>query len=141
MADFTWLLSKSQNKKSVGWNGLMEKFYIHSIFTVSRIIPLPFINNPLSQYETIFTGLTEAARYCKDHGQQIGFTTFDLPLLLIKLRLGGFHKLIFFLGGIGFIMDGSDLKEALNEIYAEKSAEKLLTGHAHSRATVWYNLL
>lgn len=49
------------------------------------------------------------------------------------LLIGGFHKLMSFLGGIEFIMDGSGLKEALNEIYAERSTEKLLTGRIYSR--------
>ncbi|CAH0552820.1 unnamed protein product [Brassicogethes aeneus] len=39
-----------------------------------------------------------------------------------------------FLGAIGFIMDGSGLKEAFCEIYAENSSDKALTGHAYARA-------
>lgn len=40
--------------------------------------------------------------------------------------------LMSFLGAVGFIMDGSGLKELFSLIYAETSAEKALTGHAFS---------
>lgn len=39
-----------------------------------------------------------------------------------------------FLGAIGFIMDGSEPKEAFCEIYAENSSDKALSGHAYARA-------
>jgi len=49
--DFTWFYSKLSNKKSSGWNGFMEKFYSDSIYHASKIIPLPFIKNPPSDYQ------------------------------------------------------------------------------------------
>lgn len=39
-----------------------------------------------------------------------------------------------FLGSIGYIMSGSGLKELLSTIYAPLSVEKMMTGHAYSRA-------
>lgn len=39
-----------------------------------------------------------------------------------------------FLGCIGYIMAGSGLKEVLSLIYAPVSVEKMLSGHAYSRA-------
>lgn len=43
--------------------------------------------------------------------------------------------LMSFLGSIGYIMDGSGLKEALgNKIYAPNSVDKMLSGHAYSRS-------
>ena len=38
--------------------------------------------------------------------------------------------LLSFMGSIGYIMSGSELKGALCEIYAEKSTDKILDGHA-----------
>ena len=35
---------------------------------------------------------------------------------------------------IGYLMNGSELKELLSEIYASESVNHILTGHAYSRA-------
>lgn len=48
--------------------------------------------------------------------------------------LGGFHLLMSFMGAIGYIMAGSGLKELWSTIYATNSIEKMMTGHAYSRA-------
>lgn len=50
------------------------------------------------------------------------------------VRLGGFHLLMSFLGCIGYLMDGSGLKELMSTVYAVVSVEKMLQGHAFSRA-------
>lgn len=39
-----------------------------------------------------------------------------------------------FFRAIGYIMQGSGLKEVLSDIYAPKSLEKMLNGHAYARA-------
>ncbi|GBM20542.1 hypothetical protein AVEN_261673-1 [Araneus ventricosus] len=52
----------------------------------------------------------------------------------IVIRLGGFHSLSSFFGAIGYIMQGSDIKEVLSLIYAPNSLDKMLTGHACARA-------
>ena len=57
------------------------------------------------------------------------------------MRLGGFHTLMSFLGSIGFVMEGSGLKEAFNQIFAENSAEKALIGHVFSRAVRGHSLI
>lgn len=153
-ADFTWTYSKFANNKSDGWNGFMEKIHTNLAYHVSKIIPVPFIKNPPSDYNTIFTSLVEAAEQCQKQEQKIVFVTFDQPLYYkareilanidlnndpynlssIQVRLGGFHLMMSFLGAIGFIMDGSGLKEAFCEIYAENSSDKALSGHAYARA-------
>ncbi|KYM99414.1 hypothetical protein ALC62_09846 [Cyphomyrmex costatus] len=152
--DFTWSYSKFVNKKSDGWNGFMEKSHCTWPYSTLKIIPLPFINNPPTDFDTIFTSLVEAANKCQNQEQKFVFVTFDQPLYYkaceilasvnpendpynlssVIARLGGFHLLMSFLGSIGFIMDGSGLKEAFCEIYAENSADKALSGHAYSRA-------
>ncbi|KYN02063.1 hypothetical protein ALC62_07132 [Cyphomyrmex costatus] len=153
--DFTWLYSKYSNKKSNGYSGFMEEFHSNCDYKMSKIIPLPFVNNPPSDWNTIFTVLVKASVETRDkHEQTICFVTFDQPLyqkaryilscvdptndeyglMNVRVRLGGFHTLMSFLGSIGFIMDGSGLKEAFACIYADNSAEKAFTGHAYSRS-------
>lgn len=57
------------------------------------------------------------------------------PLLSsVVVRLGGFHLLMSFMGAIGAIMACSGLKELLTTIYAANSVDKILSGHAYSRA-------
>ncbi|KYN03290.1 hypothetical protein ALC62_05871 [Cyphomyrmex costatus] len=154
-ADFVWLYKKNVHPlETEGWSGFQEEYHRSSDYDTSRIIPLPFVNNPPSDYNTIFTVLIEAAQKCKARGQERCFITFDQPLYLkareiiscvntandphnllsITVRLGGFHMLMSFLGSVGFIMKGSGLKEVFSVLYAEKSAEKALEGHAYSRA-------
>lgn len=153
--DLLWFYGKSTNPhNTVGWNGFMEMYYKSDEFSKSRVIPLPFVNAPPSDYDTIFTVLIEAAEKCKFYKQKTCFVTFDQPLYYksreilasvnvdndpynlssVIVRLGGFHTLMSFLGSIGYIMDGSGLREAFYCIYAQASVEKVLTGHAFSRA-------
>lgn len=89
--------------------------------------------------------LKNASRYNKTT------VTFDQPLYIkacdiisscpensdlstIIVRLGGFHLLMSFMGCIGYIMDGSGLKELFSVVYAAASVDKMLTGHAYARA-------
>lgn len=131
----------------------MEKLYTNLPYHTSKIIPVPFIKNPPSDY-TIFTSLVTAAKQCQKQEQKIFFETFDQPLYhkvreilacidldndpynltSIQVRLGGFYLLMSFLGAIGFIMDGSGLKEAFCKIYAENSSDKAISRHAYARA-------
>jgi len=56
----------------------------------------------------------------------------------IVVRLGGVHLLMSFMGAIGYIMAGSGLKELWSTIYAANLIEKMMTGHAYSRAVRAY---
>lgn len=58
----------------------------------------------------------------------------DSILTHCVIRLGGFHLLMSFLGCIGYIMNGSGLKELLSTVYAPLSVDKMLQGHAFARA-------
>lgn len=46
-----------------------------------------------------------------------------------------------FLGTVGFIMDGSGLKETFSEICAKYLAAKALSGQTYSRATTGHFLV
>lgn len=52
----------------------------------------------------------------------------------VKIRLGGFHLLMSYLGSVGYIMNGSGLEDLWATIYASDSVKKMITGHAYARA-------
>ena len=58
----------------------------------------------------------------------------DSPVKACVLRLGDFHQLMSFLGGIGFIMQGSGLEAIFELIYAENSVNAMIDGKQISRA-------
>lgn len=150
-SDFTWIFGKWKGAIIPGWNGFMEEKTASRPFSKSQTLYLPFINAPASSYSTIYTALLTAARKCKSMKQDICCVTFDQPLYFkareiissspadhelstVVVRLGGFHLLMSFLGAIGYIMDGSGLQDAFSIVYAQASTEKMLAGHAYSRA-------
>ena len=140
---------------TMNWKGFMSKYHASNTdFSISKIIPLPFVYAPPSDYLTILTVLVEARKKTDVNGQKHCFVTFDLPLFQkaceilnsitcnndplnlksVIARLGGFHLLMSFLGAVGMIMKCSGLHEAFCLLFAALSAEKALTGHAFSRA-------
>ena len=72
--------------------------------------------------------------------------TFDQPLFIkafeiskakdmnIIVRLGGFHLLLLFFGGIRIIMECCGLAETMETIYALNSVVHMLEGKAYARA-------
>lgn len=111
--DLIWLYGKSLNKQSMpGWNGFMEQATDGLQFSRSKILFLPFIRAPPTDYNTVFTSLMEASNRSKAHGQKITFVTFDQPLFIkardivesgfnpelnsVVVRLGVFHLLLSF---------------------------------------------
>lgn len=150
--DVIWLYGKWTQDPSVpGWNGFMEKVTAHQEY-----LRLPFINNPSSSKDTIFTSLLMAVDKCKLLGQNRCIVTFAQPLYwkareivalelpelsTVTVRLGGFHLAMSFMGVIGMIMAGSGLYQLLTTIYAEISIRKIMTGHAYSRAVQGHFLI
>jgi len=150
-ADVLWLFSKYRDLcLAPGWNVFMEQLTADYTFDTTFTACLPFINAPPSDYDTIYTALVGAAEKSAAAGQQVCLVTFDQPLYMkaryiianttddrlknVIPRLGGFHLLMSFLGAIGFIMDGSGLKELFNVIFAMNSIDKIMGGHAYYRA-------
>ena len=60
--------------------------------------------------------------------------TLERALRQLVLILGGFHTEMSFLSSIGSLMAGSELQEAISQVYAEGSVEQKLSGKAVSRA-------
>lgn len=149
--DILWLYGKWSNTPDVpGWNGFMEQQTSEKDFQTTKVMYLPFIRAPPTDYDTILTALVEASKRTAALSQHTCFVTFDQPLYWkardivasgqypelqnVVVRLGGFHLLMSFLGCIGEVMAGSGLKELFTTIYAENSVDKMLHGHAYSRA-------
>ncbi len=125
------------------WKGFMQLSSKLINKETTSVTFLPFINSPPSEYSTIRTALQYALKNCQEIGATVCFVTFDQPLYLkareitfgdIMVRLGGFHLLMSFLGCIGHTMAGSGLKDVLCQVFAANSVDKMLTGHAYSRA-------
>lgn len=127
----------------------MKSFVKNSIpYEISEIKILPFINHPASEPSSVYTALIFASEEAKKFKQKHVFVTFDQALYVkaieilasnpdlsnVIARLGGFHLLMSYLGTIGYIMGGSGLQELWETIYADKSVEHMMTGHAYSRA-------
>ncbi|CAK1580968.1 unnamed protein product [Parnassius mnemosyne] len=125
------------------WKGFMQLTSKLINKETTSVTFLPFINSPPNEYSTIRTALQYALKKSQEVGVTVCFVTFDQPLYLkareisfgsIMVRLGGFHLLMSFLGCIGHTMAGSGLKDVLCQIFAPNSVDKMLTGHAYSRA-------
>lgn len=127
----------------------MEQATVDKTYERSKILCLPFINAPPSDYDTVYTSLICAVRKCEAVNQNTCFVTFDQPLYMkarniianigpesdlrnVIVRLGGFHLLMSFLGSIGYVMSESGLQDLFKTIYAENSIEKMMTGHTYS---------
>ncbi|GBN55532.1 hypothetical protein AVEN_51159-1 [Araneus ventricosus] len=154
-----WLYGKWNKLFLRGWNGYIVSLSSNSMnFSISRILFLPFIPQPASDYNTTYTTLLCALENAKRYGHNVCIVTFDQPLYTkareivaaapegsdlskIVIRLGGFHFLSSFSGAIGYIMRGSGIKEVLSLIYAPNSLDKMLTGHAYARAVRTHILL
>lgn len=150
-SDFMWKYGKWRGRLDVpGWNGFMEKMTYNQPFQKTRNLCAPFLNAPPGNPVTIYSVLIDSVQR-RGHKQRCSFVTFDQalyckateivatcnsdsPLSSVIVRLGGFHLLMSYMGAIGYIMDGSGLQDGLSTIYARQSTEKMLTGHAYSRA-------
>ena len=123
--------------------------YAHS-YEQSKILALPFISLPPTEYNTVLSALNYAAEETKKSKQVICFVTFDQALYIkakdivssnpngefsnIIVRLGGFHLLMSYLGSIGYIMEGSGISELWSTVHGSSSVPHMLSGHAYARA-------
>ncbi|GBN48106.1 hypothetical protein AVEN_204064-1 [Araneus ventricosus] len=118
-------------------------------FSASRILFLPFIPQPASDYNTIYTTLLCALENETTFDQHLYTKAQEIvaaapegsDLSKIAIRLEGFPLLGSFFGAFGYIMQGSGIKEVLSLIYAPNSLDKMLNGHAYARAVRAHTLL
>ena len=138
------------------WSGYMQSSVKGDTYHVSDIQIVPFINLDPKKSETVFSALEFAQSqmsklYPAMQGEKKiqGTITLDLNLHAIFddiwlankerfdqifIRLGGFHKLMSYMGGVGFIMKVSGLEELLSTVYASNTVEHMMSGKAYSRA-------
>jgi len=158
VVDFVWLVSKFLKiENTPSWSGFMESATRGGEYEKSKIVFLPFIRSPPSNYSTLYSALIFAQKTADAVGRQVCIVTFDLPLNLkareiveslpqemavrFFIRLGGFHQLVSFLSAIGYIMNGSGIKEFLMTIFVSNSIEKILFGHAFARSVRGHSLI
>lgn len=154
-SDIAWLYGKNTHSSTVpGWNGFMEFRTQGEEYKCSKIVCLPFINAPPSDYSTVYTSILTALDKCKLINQKTCVVTFDQPLFWkardvvacvpdfsnVAVRLGGFHLLMSFMGAMGTIMAGSGLKQLFCEVFASNSVDKIMSGHAYARAARGHSL-
>lgn len=61
--DLLWLHGKSSHTAQIpGWNGFMEQVTENIQFNRSKVVFLPFIHAPPTDYDTIMTALLEACK-------------------------------------------------------------------------------
>lgn len=77
MTHLLWLFSKFTDEYSKGWNSFMEGFYTFDCYKPCKIIPLPFLNSPASNYNTTYTVLSKTAEDNRNNPYQ---TISFLPL-------------------------------------------------------------
>ena len=161
--DNVWLTSFSLpqqlEEKCPNWSGFMQAAVRGESHEQSSIQILPFINLDPTKPDTIYTALLFAQQQIVDQEMKqsrggeprqkmVTSVTFDQPLYAkaddiveaspeidrIVVRLGGFHLIMSYMGAVGFIMKGSGIESLWATIYAPKTVEHMLTGHAYARA-------
>lgn len=142
-----WNISYLYRSDTPSWAGYMSTVATAPALSKSVVTMLPIIN----LHATDMTALYSLLSFVCDQSKEMKIKcppviTFDQPLYVksyeialsmnmnIVLRLGGFHQLMSFLGSIGNMMEGSGLRNALENIYAPISVNHMMTGKAYARA-------
>lgn len=91
-SDLLWLYGKWVGLPNIpGWSGFMEQVTADLSFHRSFVACLPFINDPPSNYDTIFTVLLSASEKCELLHQHTCFVTFDQPLYVYESARHSLH--------------------------------------------------
>ena len=127
-ADLLWVCTKLLKENVPQWSGFMSTFSSESNNAVSAISMLPIIDLNSSDPNALYSLLSFISNQCLRLQIPETSVTFDQPLYVkayeivhsrnmnIFMRLGGFHQLMNFLGSIGYLMEGSGLREALETV-------------------------
>ena len=112
----------------------------------SVVTMLPVIHVSATNMTVLHSLLCFVVHQSKNNKLSTPSITFDQPLYVkayeiamsnkieIFVRLGGFHKLMSFLGSIGSLMEGSGLRRALEAVYVLLTVGHMMTGKAYTRA-------
>ena len=144
--DIIWVCNRLCKPDSPSWAGFMSITSRSEPKSSSIVTMLPIIDLNASDPNSLFSLLSFIVEQCHKYNIPETAVTFDQPLFIkafeivhaesmpIFVRLGGFHQLMSFLGSIGYIMEGSGLREALECVYAPVSVGHMLSGKAYARA-------
>ncbi|CAG9760430.1 unnamed protein product [Ceutorhynchus assimilis] len=119
---------------------------------VSDIFYLPFLNNPATEYDTIYTSMIRLLQLAKELDQNHIVITADLAIYSkareilwndppelkgsVTLMLGGMHLNMAYIASIGYIFGDGGLTTMLTEtdVYAEATCKLMMEGKQYSRA-------
>jgi len=149
--DIPWKTSLLFGTPRSSWSGLMQSVHQGRHQDKSSVLFLPTIDMNPSDVTCVSSTLHFVSEHAKQHGIANPIVTFDQPLWLkafniiqtepaiselrkVIVRLGAFHAEMSFLGSIGHLMAGSDLREVLELIYAPNAVDHIMTGKAIARA-------
>ena len=144
--DLLWQMGYFFKNQQPSWSGFMQRYVSGNHPGQSDVNFLPIINLNPSDESCIYSTLLFVIHQAQQLNIETPCITFDQPLFIkafeisqsknlhIVVRLGGFHLLMSFLGGIATIMDGSGLREAMEMIYAPHTVNHMLDGKAYARA-------
>ena len=116
----------------------------------SSVMFLPIIDMNPSDPTCVYSTLHYISKHAEKHNCT-PIVTFDQPLFYkanaiienepsgsrvknLVVKIGGFHKIMSFVGCKGHLMANTGLREALESIYAKNSVDHMMSGKAISRA-------
>ena len=141
-----WSCSCVLLEKGTSWSGYMSVKADVQPLEKSIVTMLPVINLSATKMTALHSLLCFVVEKSKNNKLPTPSITFDQPLYVkayeiaisnkmkIFVRLGGFHKLMSFLGSIGSLMEGSGLRRALETVYDPLTVGHMMTGKAYTRA-------
>jgi len=149
--DNIWLSSfyiASPEKNCPSWSGFNQTVVVGTDYDTSSIDILPFINEDPNDVNTLYSALVFLQELSIKYNLGACPVTADQPLYIkiveiilsspnitkLFARLGGFHLLSSYMGGMGFIMNGSGLTNLWMNVYATNSIGHMLDGKAYSQA-------
>ncbi|KAJ8884191.1 hypothetical protein PR048_016048 [Dryococelus australis] len=140
--DILWLFAQKQRIPVLQWKGYMHIVTRGDYSKKNEVSPLPFINAPPSNYDTVYTALSYAAELCEKINHLCVIIMFDQPLYCCigkgENKLQVLHLTLSYLRCIGYIMSGSGLKVLWSTVYA---VDKMLQGHTFAREAIGHLLI
>lgn len=152
-SNLAWRLLRYQakNQPFMNWT-YFNNTLSENEMPVSDIFYMPFLNNPPTDYDTIFTSMVRLVQVAKVLKQNHIIITADLAIYSkareilwsnpsdlqgkVTLKLGGMHLNMAFIASIGYIFGEGGLFTLLTEtdVYAENTCRMMLEGKHYSRA-------
>ena len=144
--DLVWIYNRLCKNSCPNWAGFMSSFTNTEVKSASVVTLLPIIDLHATDPTALYSLLTFISSQTVRLDLPATTVTFDQPLYIkayeivadqnmnIFVRLGGFHQMMSFLGSLGYVMEGSGLREALETVYAPISVGHMFSGKAYSRA-------